>query len=209
VFGHGGRVAQRAERPGPGRPGIGHRLLSGEGLRGDDEQRLGRIEAAHGLGEVCAVHVGHKAAGQVAGRVVAQGLVGHHRTEVRSADANVDDRPDALAGVARPRARTDTLGKGGHPVQDGVHVGDDIAPIDPDVGLPRRAQGDVQHRPALGDVDFVAAEHRVDALAQPALLGQRDQQAQGLIGDPVLGEVEIQPFGLADHSRPAPGILGE
>ena len=33
----------------------------------------------------------------------------------------------------------------------------------------RRAQRDVQHRAVLGDVDLVAAEHRVDVLAQARL----------------------------------------
>ena len=55
----------------------------------------------------------------------------------------------------------------------------------------RRAQRDVQHRALLGDVDLVAAEHRLDALAQPGLLGQLQQQPQGLVGDPVLRIVEI------------------
>ena len=34
----------------------------------------------------------------------------------------------------------------------------------------RRAQRDVQHRALLGDVDLVAAEHRVDPCAQARLL---------------------------------------
>ena len=36
-----------------------------------------------------------------------QRLVGHHRTEVGAADADVDDRPDALAGDAGPGAAAD------------------------------------------------------------------------------------------------------
>ena len=36
----------------------------------------------------------------------------------------------------------------------------------------RRAQRDVQHGAVLGDVDLLAAEHRVDPLAQAGLLGQ-------------------------------------
>ena len=41
----------------------------------------------------------------------------------------------------------------------------------------RRAQRHVQHGAVLGDVDLVAAEHGVDALAQARLLGQLQQQA--------------------------------
>ena len=36
----------------------------------------------------------------------------------------------------------------------------------------RRAQRDVQHGAVLGDVDLLAAKHRLDARAQPALLGE-------------------------------------
>ena len=51
----------------------------------------GRVEVAGGLGEVGAVDVGDEAEGQVAVAVVPQRLVGHHRAEVRAADADVDD----------------------------------------------------------------------------------------------------------------------
>ena len=48
---------------------------------------------------------------------------------------------------------------------------DDILAIDKD-GFPfGRAQGDVQHRPLLGDVDLVPAKHGVDALPQAGFLG--------------------------------------
>ena len=64
------------------------------------------------------------------------------------------------------------------------------------VGAARRAQRDVQHGAVLGDVDLLAAEHRVDALAQPRLLRQRQQQAQRLVGDAVLRVVEVDAGGL-------------
>ena len=92
------------QRPVARRVRVGHRLERGEGLRRDDEQRLGRVEVARRLGEVGAVDVGDEAEGQLALAVVAQRLVGHHRAEVRAADADVDDVADALAGVAGPRA---------------------------------------------------------------------------------------------------------
>ena len=40
-----------------------------------------------------------------------------------------------------------------------------------------RAQRDVQHGAVLGDVDLLAAEHGVDALAQAALLGELQRAA--------------------------------
>ena len=73
-----------------------------------------------------------------------------------------------------PRTRS---AKRGHPVEHRVDVGHDVPSVDDDRGLSRRAQGDVQHGAVLGDVDLVAAEHRVDALAQPGLLGERGRAA--------------------------------
>ena len=55
-----------ASDPGPRGAGVGHRLQRGEGLRGDDEQRLRRVEVAGRLGEVGAVDVGDEAEGHLA-----------------------------------------------------------------------------------------------------------------------------------------------
>ena len=104
--------------------------------------------------------------------VVLQRLVGHDRTEVRAADADVDDVADALAGVALPVAAAHSVGEVGHLVEHRVNLGHDVLAVDYDRRAARRAQRDVQHGAVFGDVDLVAAEHRVDALAQPALLGQ-------------------------------------
>ena len=91
----------------------------------------------------------------------AQCLVRHRRTEVGAADADVDDVPDAPAGVAGPLARTDPSGERGHLVQDRVHGRHDVLAVDLDHRVARRAQRGVQHRPVLGDVDLLAAEHGV------------------------------------------------
>ena len=61
--------------------------------------------------------------------VVAQRLVGHDRAEVRAADADVDDVPDALAGVAGPRAAPHALGEGRHLVEHRVDLGDDVLAV--------------------------------------------------------------------------------
>ncbi len=75
--------------------------------------------------------------------------------------------------------------------------------------LARRAQGHVQHGPPLGDVDLLAAEHGVDAGAQPHRLGQADEQAKGLVGHAVLGVVEVETDRLRGEPLAALGILGE
>ena len=54
--------------------------------------------------------------------------------------------------------------------------GHDVLAVDEDGLRPSGAQGDVQDGALLGDVDLVAAEHGVDAVAQAGLLGQPEQQ---------------------------------
>ena len=68
---------------------------------------------------------------------------------------------------------------------------------------------DVQHRAVLGHVDLLAGEHAVPVPLEPGLLGQLEQQAEGLVGDPVLRVVEVEPDRL--RAQPlAPGrVLGE
>ena len=107
VLGHGRLVAAQAgQRPFAGRAGVGHRLQRGERLRRDDEQRLGGVEVARLLGEVGAVDVRDEPEGERAVAVELQRLVRHLGPEVRTADADVDDVADRLAGVAQPRARS-------------------------------------------------------------------------------------------------------
>jgi hypothetical protein len=67
----------------------------------------------------------------------------------------------------------------------------------------------VEDGAVLGDVDVLAGEHRFAALDDPALLGQRAEQQQGLVADPVLREVEIEAGPLGPQPLPAIGVGGE
>ena len=73
----------------------------------------------------------------------------------------------------------------------------------------RVAQGDVQHGAVLGDVDVLAAEHRLGALAEPGALGQRHEQPDRLAGQPVLRVVQVQVAGAAGQLLAAARVLGE
>ena len=191
------------------RVGVGHRLQRGEGLRRDDEQRLRRVEVARRLGEVGAVDVGDEAEGHGAVAVVLERLVGHHRAEVRAADADVDDVADALAGVALPRAAADAVGEVGHLVEHGVDLGHHVLAVDDDRRALGRAQRHVQDGAVLGDVDLLAPEHGVDPLAQAGLLGQLQQELERLVGDAILRVVEVEPDRLGRQPLAALGVVGE
>ena len=172
-------AAEPGERPGARGEGVGHRLLRGEGLGGDEEERLVGAEVADGFGEVGAIDVGDEAEGEVALRVEPERLVGHDGAEVRAADADVDDVADGLAGVALPRAGADAVGERSHLVQHRVDAGDDVFSVDENALGFGRAQGDVQDGAVLGDVDLVAAEHGFDAVAQAGLVRRGRREGAG------------------------------
>ena len=172
-------AAQSVEQPLARALGIGHGLQRREGLGGNDEQRLGRVEVAGRLNEVNAVNVGDEAEGHRPLAVMFERFVGHDRPEVGAADADVDDVADALAGVALPRAAPDAVGEVGHLVEHGMDLGHNVLAVHNDGGVLGRSQGDVQDGAVLGEVDLVPAEHRVNALAQAGLRGQLHEQLEG------------------------------
>src|SRR3546814_7804742 len=74
------------------------------------------------LAEVGAVDVGHEREAHVAITEIAQRLAGHHRAEVRAADADADHVADALARMPRPLPAAHALGEGRHAVEHLVHL---------------------------------------------------------------------------------------
>ena len=162
-------VAERAQAPGARGVRVGQRLERREGLRADDEQRLGGVEIAHRLDEIGAVDVGDEAERQVALAVVAQRLVGHHRAEVGAADADVDDVADALAGVAGPVAAA-------HRARQNAAMRSSTACTSATTFVPSttmRSPGGARSATCSTArcsvvLIVVAAEHRGDALAQAA-----------------------------------------
>ena len=71
------------------------------------------------------------------------------------------------------------------------------------------AQSHVQDGPLFRDVDFLAAEHGIDARLQAGFLRQLQQQLEAFAGDAILRVVEVDPDGLGRHPLAALGIVGE
>jgi hypothetical protein len=186
---HVGVVSGMRQEPLPRAEGVGHGLLRGEGLGGDQEQGGFGVERFEGLGDVGAVHVGDEVHPQPGRRIGPQAFGDHHRAEVRAADADVDEVPDRSAGVPRPGARANLLREILHPRQHGLDLGHDIPAVRLDPGVRTVAQGHVEHGAVFGFVDPVAGEHALDRFPQAAALRQLDQQAEGFRGDAVLGVV--------------------
>ena len=72
-----------------------------------------------------------------------------------------------------------------------------------------RAQGHVQDRPLLRDVDLLAAKHGVDPRSQARFLGQFDEKLEGFVGDAVLRVIQEEAHGLGRHPLTAFGIVRE
>jgi len=136
-------------------------------------------------------------------------LVRHHRTEVRAADPDVDDVANALAGVPLPRAAPHAVREIGHGVVNGVDRGHHVLTVDDDRRAARRPQGHVQDGTVFGHVDLVSLEHRVDALAEPALFGQPTQQPDGLVRNAILGVIEVDSHGLRGQAFATRCVGGE
>lgn len=77
-------------------------------------------------------------------------------------------------------------GEFGHAIEHLVHLIDDVHTVDADRRAARRAQGNMQNGAVLRDVDTLAAEHRIDALAQSRLFRELGQQREGLVRDAIL-----------------------
>ena len=140
---------------------------------------------------------------------MAKRLVGHHRAEVGAADADVHDIADRLAGVAEPIPGADPVGEHGHAVEHLVDLGDDVLAVDDERGVAGEAQRRVQDGAVLGAVDPVTAEHGVDPLAEPALLGKLHEEAERLVGHAVLRVVEIEAGRLGGQAGTAGRVGSE
>ncbi len=90
-----------------------------------------------------------------------------------------------------------------------MHLRHDVVAVEDDRLVARRTKRDVEHRALFGGVDSLAAEHRVDALAQSARVGQIHEKADGLVGDAILRVVEVQAGGFGREALAARRVVGE
>ncbi len=135
VLGHRG-VAEGVGDPAARGGGVGQGFQSRERLRRHNEKRCGGVQVGQCGDQVGGVDVGDEARRDAGIRVVAQGLVDHHRAEVRSADADVDHGADPFAGRSGPFTAAQPVGEVAHPVQHGMHVLDDVLTVDGQFGVP-------------------------------------------------------------------------
>ena len=186
-----GGLAERGLDPFPRGFGVGHGLDGGESLGGDDEERGLRIKPLQRVVDMRAVDIGD-VVGTRAVMPWRKRQRRHGRTEVRAADADVDDVADLPAGRANRLAGPHSVGEGGHGVEHVMHLGDDVLAVEQQLRAARCAQGGVEHRPVLGEVDPFAGKHGVAALLQACGEGEFRQEAHRLLVDGAFRPVEQQ-----------------
>ena len=164
-------VPETRQRPVAGRVGVGHRLQRGKGFGRNDEEGFRGIKILDRLREVGAIDIGNETERHGALAVVLERLVGHHRPQIGAPDADIDDVPNTLAGVAQPSAAPDAAGKVSHLVQHGVDLGHHVLAVHDDDCSLRGTQGYVQDGSFLRKVDLFSPEHGVNPSSQAGFLG--------------------------------------
>ncbi len=200
---------ERVDHPGPRGAGVGKRLQGREGLGRHDEQRLGRVEIGGRLPDVGTVDIRNETKLYRPVGVVHQCLVCHGRPEIRTSDPDVDDGPDMFSGSPGPDAGADLVREHRHSLEHVVNLGNDIHAVHFDDGVRGRAQSDMEHGAALGRVDPLPREHRLDLGAQSHPLGKGRQQFHRSVGDPVLGIVEVEAVGFHSECLAPVRVVGE
>jgi hypothetical protein len=190
VLSDGGLVLCGLKEPPLGGVGVGDGLCGGEGLAGNKEEGGLRVTSLESLGHVGAVDVGDKVELHALLAVRLEGLGDHDGAKVRSTNTNVDNGVDGLAGVTLPLTRANLLGELLHVVQHAVDLLDYALAVDLHGLVGGVAQGHVVDGASLCEVDLLALEHVIAELLDLCLLGELDQQLEGLLGDEVLGEIE-------------------
>lgn len=188
-------VGIRAEcrgEPGAGGAGVEERLGSGEALRGDDEQRFGRVGAVEDGPDLGVVHVGGEGQFEPCRQRRREGLGEQARAEIGATDAQMHDVADRLLRGAEEFA-------GMHARHEGIETLAGCGNFG--AGCGRRgvehAGGAVQCGAVFGEIDRIAGKHGGDAILQPGLVGQGEQRFHCRRGDALLGVIEQQAVGGA------------
>ena len=161
------------------------------------------------FGKVGRIHVADESKRQIPIAVVTERFVGHHRSKIGPADADVDDVANPLAGVSFPLAAANAITKCGHLVQHGVDFRNDVLTIDHHARVCGRAKGGVQYRAIFGQVNLFSGKHRVDPPAKVPRLCQLNQQRDRFSRDSILRVVQIELRRFDRHRLSATRIIGK
>ena len=104
----------------------------------------------------------------------------HHRSQVGSANTDIDDVGHRLSRIPCPLAADNSTGKILHFVQLGVYFGHHIATVDDHWPVRPVSERNVQHRAILCFVDMFTVEHAVDGTLEIDVFCQLEKEIQSL-----------------------------
>eukprot|EP00128_Syssomonas_multiformis_P005248 Colp12_sorted_trinity150504_noHs@27928 len=190
VLGNSCRVLSRLKEPCLGRGGVCDGLLGSESLGGNDEQSSLGVELAENLGKVGTIDIAHKVNIQVTLRERLESLRDHDWSEIRTADTNVNDVSNGLAGVSLPGARANSLSECSHLGENSIHVGHDVLAIDKDGTVGTVAESYVKDSAALSEIDLLTSKHLITPFLKTSLTGKIQEELKSLLCHYVLGEID-------------------
>ena len=176
--------------------GVRHGFKSRECLGSNDEERFFDVHLLERLGHVSAVDVRNKVdfrrsfASNRLFCIRLQSFGDHHRTEVRTADTDVDNVLDGLAGVAQPLAAADEVGEVFHVLENRTNFGHHVLAIDADRIVTLVAQSCVEHGALFGGVNLFASKVLGAHVFEIGGLQEVLEFGHGFVGDDILGVVE-------------------
>ena len=110
--------------------------------------------------------------------------------QVGTANADVDDGVNLLAGVALPLAAADLLGEFLDVLENVVDALDNALAVDLHLLVGGVAKSNVVDGAVFCEVDLLTSEHVIAELLETSLLGKLDEELHSLLSDEVLREVE-------------------
>ena len=170
---------------------VGQGFFGTEALRGDDQQRRRRVEAAFQLADFHRVGRGEEVDADAVVGEVFEGGAEQARTEFGATDADVDDVRYRLTVIAFPLAAAHALADFFHAFAHGADVRADVFAVDDEGLVGGGAQAVVQRRAVFAGIDVVAAGDGGDALGDARFIHPLLPQRFGLRVDVVFGEIEV------------------
>ena len=182
--------------------GVRHGFKSGESLGSDDEERFFDVHLLEGFGHVGAVDVRNEvdfrrvfASSRLVG-IRLQGFGHHHRTEVGTADTDVHNVLDGLAGVALPLARADELGEFFHVLEHAANFGHHVLAVDANRIVALVTKCGVEHGALFGGVNLFAGKILTAHVFETGRLQEILELGHGFVSDDVLGVVQEEAAGF-------------
>ena len=189
VTGQRAAATDEAGQPIARRMRIGHGFAGGERFRGDDEKRAFRVERGKRAGELFRVDVGHE--GDIDAVTAERARTGKRladqsRTEIGTADAEIDDMTDRSPGGAESQASAQLRFERAHARLRRTDCGNDIGAVDADGRVGLLAQRRMQSGAPFRQINFLPVEESLYPTGQISILRVRDQERHRLGREPLL-----------------------